>query len=81
VEVMGEVGNWERLEKWLDVPHSKLQEIKQLPTSDRGKSRSLGRYWVNTAPGVSWKVLSHALYTCGEETALVMVKQYLPKGM
>ena len=80
-EVMGEVGDWERVAYELRVPRSKRQEIKQLSTSDREKSQSLGRYWLNTFPGASWQMLGHALYNCGEEKALVMVKQYLPKGM
>ena len=79
-EVMGEVGDWERVGYELHIPDSKQQEINQLSTSDREKSRSLGRYWVTTAPGASWERLGNALYKCGEETALAMVKQYLPKG-
>ena len=80
-EVMGEVGDWERVGQWLEIPDSKLQEIKQLSTSDREKSRSLGKYWVTTVPGASWERLGYALYNKGEETAAAMVKQYLPKGM
>ena len=80
-EVMGKVGDWERVGSRLDVPHSKLQEINQVSTSEREKSHSLGRYWVTTAPGASWEVLGDALYQEGEETVLAMVKQYLPKGM
>ena len=94
MEVMGEVGDWERVAQGgasgasglsitfgLRIPDSKLQEIKQLSTSDREKSQSLGRYWVTNAPGASWERLGHALYYKGEETAAAMVKQYLPKGM
>ena len=80
-EVMGEVGDWKAVENWLGVPDSKLQEIKQLSTSEREKSQSLGRYWVTNAPGASWERLGYALYIEGEETAAAMVKQYLPKGM
>ena len=80
-EVMGKVGDLEAMGSWLGVPHSKLQEIKQLSTFEREKSQSLGRYWVTTAPGASWEVLGDALYSRGEETALAMVKQYLSKGM
>jgi len=82
-EVMGEVGDWERVADvfGLGVPQSKQQEIKQLSTSEREKSHSLGRYWVTTAPGACWDRLGRALYEEEEETALAMVKQYLPKGM
>ena len=79
-EVMGEVGDWERVGNQLGVPHSKRQEIKQQSTSDRENSQSLVRYWVTTAPGASWERLGYALYQEGEETAAAMVKQYLPKG-
>ena len=63
------------------IPDSKLQEIKQLSASEREKSHSRGRYWVKSAPGASWEVLGIVLYECEEDTALAMVKQYLPKGM
>ena len=80
-EVMGEVGDWEGVGIELKIPDSKLLEIKQLSTSGREKSQSLGRYWVTTAPRASWEMLGDALYNKGEETALAMMKQYLPKGM
>ena len=81
MKVMGEVGDWEEVGDLLRVPDSKLQEIKQLSTSDKEKSQSLGRYWVTNAPGASWERLGYALYQEGEETAAAMVKQYLPKCM
>ena len=81
MEVMGEVGDWERVGSELGVPDSKQQEINQLSTSEREKSQSLGRYWTTNAPGASWERLGNALYKEGEETAAAMVKQYLPKGM
>jgi len=80
-EVMEKVRNWERVGYELHVPYDKRWDIELLSTFEREKSRSLGRYWVNTVPGASWRVLGHALYTYREETALAMVKQYLPKGM
>ena len=82
-EVMREVGNWERVVGvfGLSIPYSKLQEIKQQSYTERDRSRLAGEYWVNTDPDASWLVLGRALYEEGEETALAMVKQYLPKGM
>ena len=86
-EVMGEVGDWERVAQGgmytlgLGIPDSKLQEIKQQSYTERDSSRLAGEYWVNTAPNTSWRRLADALYAKGEETALLMVKQYLPKGM
>ena len=80
-EVMGEVGDWESVGEWLDVPHSKLQEIKQQSYTERDRSRLAGEYWVNTDPNASWRCLADVLYELGEDRALLMVKQYLPKGM
>ena len=80
-EVLEKVGDWEWVEQELGVPYPKHQETKHLSTSEREKSCSFGRYWVSTAPRASWEVLGRALYTCRKETALVMVKQYLPKGI
>jgi len=84
---MGEVGNWERVAQGsvytfgLDIPLSKLQEIKQQSCTERNRSRLAGEYWVNTDPRASWFVLGVMLYEEGEDTAAAMVKQYLPKGM
>ena len=81
MEVMEEVVNWTMVGNWLGVPDSNVQQIKQQSSSERDKSHSLGRYWVNTDPDASWVKLSGILYKRGEETATAMVKQYLPKGM
>jgi len=88
MEVMGKVEDWVRVARGdgiftsgLGFPDSKLLEIKQQSSSERDKSRPLGRYWVNTDPDASWVRLGRVLYKVGEETAAVMVKQYLPKGM
>ena len=84
-EVMGEVGDWERVVRGhftlgLEIPGSKLQEIQQQSSSERDKSHAVGGYWVNTDPDPSWVKLATVLYKEGEERALVVVKQYLPKG-
>ena len=87
-EVMGEVGDWERVARGhgivisgLGIPDSKVEEIKQQSYTERDRSHLAGEYWVNTVPNASWRSLADALYEWGEETALAMVKQYLPKGM
>ena len=87
-EVMGEVGDWERVTQGdfgytfgLRIPPSKLQEIKQQSYTERDRSRLAGEYWVNTDPNASWRRLADALYKEEEDSALTMVKQYLPKGM
>ena len=45
-EVMAEVRNWRRVGSWLDVPDSKVQEIRQQSSTEREKSLALGDYWV-----------------------------------
>ena len=94
MEVMGEVGGWERVARGnrmhtqesvytlgLGIPGPKLQQIKQQSYRARDRSHLAGEYWVNTDPCASWLVLGRTLYQEGEETALAMVKHYLPKGM
>ena len=87
-EVMGEVGDWERVARGdrmhslgLNITLSKVLEIKQQSYTERDRSHLAGEYWVNTVPNASWRSLADALYEEGEETALAVVKQYLPKGM
>ena len=85
-EVMGEVGNWEWVARGvlsygLKIPDSKLQEIKQQSYTKRDRSCLAGEYWVNTDPSASWQWLADALYQEKEDSALMMVKQYFPKGL
>ena len=80
-EVMAEVGNWERVGRWLDVPYSKRREIMQESSTVREKSLAVGDYWVNTAPVASWETLAVGLYQWGENRALAVMKQYLQQGM
>ena len=84
LEVMGKVENWKKVGGifGLDVPDSKRDEIEEQSSTEIEKSHQLGRYWVNTHPDPTWKELGKALYRSGEETAAMMVKQYLPpQGM
>ena len=80
-EVMVEVGNWWWVWNALDVPHSKVLEIRQQSSTEREKSLALGDYWVNTAPVASWEKLAKVLYNKGEERAAAVAKQYLQQGM
>ena len=82
LEVMGKVRRWEVVGDDLEVPDSKLDEIKEQSSTEIEKSLQVGRYWVNTHPDPSWEELGRVLYLRGEETAAMMVKQYLPpQGM
>ena len=65
----------------LDVPVSKLQEIRQQSSTEREQCLALGDYWVNTDPEASWERLAMALYRWEEERALAVTKQYLQQGM
>ena len=76
-EVMAEVGDWDSVGSWLDVPFTKRQEIKQQLSTERERRLALGDYWVNTAPGASWERLAWVLYQKREERALAVTKQYL----
>ena len=78
LEVMGKVQEWEVVGYALGVPDSKRQEIEEQSSTEIEKSHQIGRYWVNTDPVPSWEELGKALYKNGEETAAMMVKQYLP---
>ena len=87
-EVMGEVGDWERVAQGhypftsgLNIPDSKLWEIKQQSSSGKEKIHAVGGYWVNTHPDPSWKQLAQVLYKEVEERALAKTKRYLPNGM
>ena len=78
LEVMGKVQKWYEVGYELDVPSSKLNKIKEQSSTEMKKSHQVGRYWVNTHPNPSWEELGKALYYYGEETATMMMKQYLP---
>ena len=82
MEVMGKVQGWEEVGIALCVPSSKRDEIEEQSSTEIEKSHQIGRYWVNTHPDPSWEELGKVLYESGEETAAMMVKQYLPpQGM
>ena len=82
LEVMGKVQEWYGVGGGLEVPGSKLDEIEEQSSTEIEKRHQVGRYWVNAHPDPSWEKLGRALYWSGEETAAMMVKQYLPpQGM
>ena len=82
LEVMGNVQKWKEVGGGLGVPSSKRQEIREQSSTEIEKSHEVARYWVNTHPDPSWEKLGRVLYQWGEETAAMMVKQYLPpQGM
>ena len=80
-EVMREVGNRKRVWGVLGVPSSKLTKLQQQSPTEEEKTRAESQYYVNCVPTACWKNLARSLYVRGEERALVMANQYLPKGM
>ena len=80
IEVMGQVGDWKKLGSMLGVPESNLTAEIKHQCSIEEESCKLGEHWVNTDPDASWEKLAWALYKNGEERAMAMAKQYLPKG-
>ena len=82
LEVMGKVQEWYEVGVDLGVPDSKRDEIEEQSSTEIEKRHQVGRYWVSTHPNPSWEKLGRVLYHHGEETAAMMVKQYLPpQGM
>ena len=84
LKVMGNVQKWYQVGGFigLGIPDSKLDKIKEQSSTEMEKSHQVGRYWINAHPDPSWEELGKTLYKFGEETAAMMVKQYLPpQGM
>ena len=82
LEVMGKVQEWYMVGDALEVPESKLDEINEQSSTEMEKSHEVGRYWVKNHPDPSWEKLGRVLYQSGEETAAMILKQYLPpQGM
>ena len=79
---MGKVQDWDEVGLDLGVPRSKRNEIKEQSSTEMEQHLALTKYWVNTHPDPSWEKLGRVLYMEGEESAAMMVKQYLPpQGM
>lgn len=76
-----EVADWEKLGGGLEVPKSKVAQIKQQSSTEGESHQALAEYWVNTDPDASWMWLAMSLYRKGEEKAAAMAKKYLPKGL
>ena len=81
MEVMGDVGEWEVVGRYLGVPTPKIAEIQLQSSTETEKRRAVVQYWIQYVPHASWGRLATAFYMTGEERAAVMAKQYLPKGM
>lgn len=79
-KVMEKVQDWEEVGRWLGVPQSKRDEIKEQFCTEQERRHLLGEYWVNTAPH-TWERLALALQVKKENRAAAMACQYLPKGM
>lgn len=65
----------------LDVPDSKMPEVKYQLSSERDRIHDIVEYWVNTSPRASWEQLGRALYVAKEDRALAMLRQYCAEGI
>ena len=81
MEVMRDVGEWEVVVRYLDVPTPKIAEIQLQSSTETEKRRAVVQYWIQYVPHASWERLATALYMRGEKRAAAMAKQYLPKSM
>ena len=73
----GSPGGGGRLCWKLDVPQSKVEEIRSQHQSQQ--LASLSAYIVQFIPGISWAVIAEALYYCCEERALQAAKRYIKR--
>ena len=56
---------WEEFGDGLDVPQSKLNQIKSQFTSDEERRDELIRIYPTQHPHPTWELVSDALYNCG----------------
>ena len=63
----------------LDVPVSKLKEIRLQHQSVQKQNLSFSSYCTSSLPGFSWARFAGALYYCEEEAALVAAKRYIKR--
>ena len=63
-----EEGKWwrGRLGAWLDIPHSKMTEIKQNFPNTIDQIKQVIYYWMQKDPLATWRRLINALYWMGE---------------
>ena len=74
------VGDWFWLGRWLGVPWSVLDVIRDSHRGDRERKVALSEYFVNSVPGASWSTLAGALYRFEERKALRAVRKHLKEG-
>ena len=64
----------------LQIPQSKVEEIKQLYPDLSQQQSALAQFWMNSHPAPSWEVICYALYLNGEYEALESVQSKYLKG-
>ena len=77
MEVVKEVeGDWSALGVYLDVPHSKSEEIRRLYQSDHHRMEAVVDYYLRYHPTPSWKDVAGALYEMilGKQSEYVMTQ-------
>ena len=82
MEVMkGKEGKWNDLGFYLDIPPSKLDDIKSHYQTDVQRMQASLDYWERTHPAPSWKMVAEALREMGEGTLAEEVTTKYVRGM
>ena len=66
-----------RLERVLEVPDTKRDEVEQQSASAEERREGLVKYYMDTYPNASWEWLGGGLLSRGEEAAMEEVKVHI----
>ena len=71
--------HWDAIGSWMNVPHSKLKEIKSQHSGDAQRcSRACWELYLKDHPFPTWQLVAYALYRTGFlEELEVVIKKYL----
>ena len=61
----------------LEVPNTKMNEVRQQSASDEERREGLVKYYMDTSPNASWEDLGGKLLSWGEEAAMEEVKVHI----
>ena len=82
MEVMkGKEGKWYNLGWWLDIPLSKLYDIRRHYQTGVQRMQASLDYWERTHPAPSWKMVARALREMDEVTLTEEVTSKYVRGM
>ena len=78
--VLEEVHDWHMLGFRLDIPDSKLREIREHYPPDNQCKVSMVTHWLHTHPAPSWKRVAGALQDMGKDSLAEMVATKYIRG-